>query len=139
MFTRRIAHAIVATLVAATAPATLAQTFDLDWYTIDAGGGASLGGTFDLAGTIGQPDAGVMTGGTYTLVGGLWPGAQPTASPCPGDLDGDGDVDLGDLALVLQNFLGNGTPSPGGDLDGDGDTDLSDLALLLQNFGLTCP
>lgn len=59
--------------------------------------------------------------------------------PCPGDLNGDGEVGLTDLATLLSNF---GTPSGAtaemGDLDGDGDVDLSDLATLLANFGATC-
>jgi hypothetical protein len=48
----------------------------------------------------------------------------------PGDLDGDGDVDLSDLGILLASFEIDG----GGDLDGDGDTDLSDLGILLANF-----
>jgi hypothetical protein len=53
---------------------------------------------------------------------------------CIGDLDGDGDTDLGDLGILLADF---GCAAPGpcvGDLDGDGDTDLDDLAILLANF-----
>ena len=52
----------------------------------------------------------------------------------PGDLDGDGDVDLADLAALLSDYgcTGGGCP---GDLDGDGDTDLADLATLLGNYG----
>jgi hypothetical protein len=49
----------------------------------------------------------------------------------PGDLDGDGDVDLSDLAILLASY----GVDAGGDLDGDGDTDLSDLAILLANYG----
>jgi hypothetical protein len=49
----------------------------------------------------------------------------------PGDLDGDGDVDLADLGILLASFL----TDDGGDLDGDGDTDLADLGILLANFG----
>lgn len=66
----------------------------------------------------------------------LVPGGAP---PCPGDLDGDGDVDLGDLATLLSNFgaSGNATPQQG-DTDGDLDVDLADLAALLGNFGSTC-
>jgi hypothetical protein len=61
-------------------------------------------------------------------------------SDCPGDVDGDGDADLTDLATLLTNF---GTPSNAtremGDLDGDGDVDLTDLASLLTVFGSSCP
>lgn len=67
-------------------------------------------------------------------------GAYETAAPaCPGDIDGDADVDLGDLATLLSHF---GTPSGAqpadGDLDGDGDVDLGDLATLLAHFGGDC-
>ncbi|RMF76911.1 MAG: hypothetical protein D6744_11955 [Planctomycetota bacterium] len=57
--------------------------------------------------------------------------------PCVGDLDGDNDVDLTDLALLLADFdcTGGGCA---GDVDGDGDTDLTDLALLLANFEVPC-
>jgi hypothetical protein len=53
-----------------------------------------------------------------------------------GDLNGDGQVDLSDLAQLLAHY---GTPSGAlpedGDLDGDGDVDLSDLAALLGHYG----
>lgn len=47
--------------------------FDIDWFTIDGGGGFSSGSGFELEGTIGQHDAGpVMTGGGFSLAGGFW-------------------------------------------------------------------
>jgi hypothetical protein len=52
---------------------------------------------------------------------------------CVGDLDGDGDTDLNDLAFLLSDYLC--TSSCAGDLDGDDDTDLVDLALLLSDYG----
>ena len=50
----------------------LAQTYNIDWFTIDGGGGTSTGGIYSVSGTIGQPDAGRMIGGSYTLDGGFW-------------------------------------------------------------------
>jgi hypothetical protein len=50
----------------------LAQTYSIDWHTIDGGGGTSTGGTYQVTGTIGQPDAGLMSGGSYTVQGGFW-------------------------------------------------------------------
>jgi hypothetical protein len=63
-----------------------------------------------------------------------WIGSFDVTVNCPGDLDGDGDVDQADLATLLAAFGLNA----GGDLDGDGDTDQADLAILLANFGTIC-
>lgn len=51
-----------------------AQTYSIDWSTIDGGGGTSTGGVYSVSGTIGQPDASVqpMTGGNFSLTGGFW-------------------------------------------------------------------
>src|SRR5262249_2612511 len=49
---------------------------------------------------------------------------------CVGDLNGDGLIDLTDLATLLANY-GTGTTAEQGDLDGDGDVDLTDLTTLL--------
>ena len=56
---------------------TLAQTYSIDWHTIDGGGGTSTGGVYSVSGTIGQPDSsGPMTNGQYSVTGGFW--ALPT-------------------------------------------------------------
>ncbi len=60
-------------------------------------------------------------------------------TPCP-DLDGDGDVDLGDLAQLLSGYgITSGASFEDGDVDGDGDVDLADLAALLAEYGTACP
>jgi hypothetical protein len=59
---------------------------------------------------------------------------------CFGDLDGDNDVDLSDLAILLGNYgTTSGAVYEDGDLDEDGDVDLTDLAALLGVYGTTCP
>ena len=119
-----------------------AQTFDLSWFTIDAGGGTSINGSFELSGTVGQPDAiQLATGGGFELVGGFWAIALVgDAVPCTGDLNGDGVIDISDLATLLANFgMAAGATFEDGDSDGDGDVDIADLAALLSNFGVSCP
>jgi hypothetical protein len=54
--------------------AAWAQTYTIDWFTADGGGGTSRGGVYSLTGTIGQPDASTLSGGQFTLQGGFWPG-----------------------------------------------------------------
>ena len=49
-----------------------AQSYSIDWFTIDGGGGTSTGGVYAVSGTIGQPDAGKMSGGNYSIDGGFW-------------------------------------------------------------------
>jgi hypothetical protein len=57
---------------------------------------------------------------------------------CPGDLDGDCDTDLNDLAALLAAYgsvPGDPNWNPLADFDGDGDVDLTDLAFLLADYG----
>jgi hypothetical protein len=74
----------------------------------------------DLTGTIDNE----YFGRFYTEGAGCW-----------GDLDGDHDVDLADLAALLASYL----RCSYGDADGDGDTDISDLAMVLARYEQPCP
>lgn len=92
-------------------------------------------------------DAGDCAGGTVTEdQRGV---SRPRGAACdigafeflPGDVDGDGDVDLTDFALFGQCYTGpNVPPNPGcppgvnADLDGDNDVDLTDFKIFGQNF-----
>jgi hypothetical protein len=82
-----------------------------------------------LIGALRDDDRDINAGAAYVFVVDL----------CFGDLDGDNDVDLADLATLLSNY---GTPSGAayedGDLDGDGDVDLADLSALLAHYGASC-
>jgi hypothetical protein len=52
--------------------AAFSQSYSIDWFTIDGGGGTSTGSVYSVSGTIGQSDAGTMSGGNYALTGGFW-------------------------------------------------------------------
>lgn len=64
-----------------------------------------------------------------------------TVTPrCLGNLNGDGQIGLADLAQLLAHYgTTSGALPQDGDLDGDGDVDLTDLATLLSVYGDACP
>jgi hypothetical protein len=64
-----------------------------------------------------------------------------TVTDCPGDTDGDGDVDNADLQRILDAW-GSSTGDPnydaGADLNGDGTVENVDLQELLDNWASQC-
>jgi hypothetical protein len=115
------------------------EVYDSDWQLVeyDISGFADGESTVYLQWTMGPAYLGGACGWNIDDVEIL---GVPMGVPCPGDLDGDGEIGLGDLAVLLANY---GAPSgmtyEDGDLDGDGDIDLADLAALLAVYGTTCP
>lgn len=80
--------------------------------------------------------------GTFDVIGPGWFEAAYnqndvtiTVLMSPGDLDGDNDVDLADLAQLLGHYGMTGAAYTDGDIDRDGVVDLADLAALLGNYG----
>ena len=131
--TQRHLRVAVWTLIVCTGLVSATADYEIDWYTIDGGGVMfSGGGDFELSGTVGQPDAGEMLGGAFTLTGGFW------FAIVPGDLDGDGDVDLDDYDIFAGCLTGPDEPLPPGcdaaDVDGDGDVDLFDFSAFQEAF-----
>jgi len=49
------------------------QSFAIDWFTVDGGGGVSEGGGYSVNGSIAQSDPGpTLSGGSYSMTGGFW-------------------------------------------------------------------
>jgi hypothetical protein len=80
-----------------------AQSYSIDWSTIDGGGGTSTGGVYSVSGTIGQPDAGTMSGGNYTLQGGFWGVIAAVQTP---------DAPLLSILHTTTNTVAVSWPSP---------------------------
>jgi hypothetical protein len=119
--------------------------------------GATIGdvdgdGDYEL-GVLSYHDAGVDVNlydlsDTYSPTGRDWKvyhgrnergGRYPVTVTIAGDIDGDGDVDLADLATMLAAYdTCDGDPgyNPDADLDDSGCIDLADLATLLANYGV---
>jgi hypothetical protein len=60
-------------------------------------------------------------------------GSPPSAKP--GDVNGDSQVDVFDLSILLSHFGQTGQSRSTGDLNGDGSVSVIDLSVLLSNFG----
>lgn len=87
-----------------------------------------------------EDGSGLLTCGGFTRINGVQTygrvrfACEPSAPPCPADLDGNGLVDGGDVGLLLAgwNSTGDGLL---GDLDGNGRIDGGDLGLLVAAWG----
>ncbi len=103
--------------------------------TVNHGGGTM---TITIPGTLSEKDAAVKiypaTGYISTTV---VPSSVPSASPVavkPGDVDGNGRVDIFDYNTLLTNYGKTGS-GIAGDLDQNGKVDIFDYNTLLTNFG----
>ncbi len=151
IFSAGWARIVLAGAAALSLSASVVAQWEVDWSSIDGGGGTSSGGGFEVSGTIGQPDASAaeaLSGGDFTLTGGFWPVTMPacTTFVAP-DFDQDCDVDLADFDRFKACVSGPEVPynpvslPPGCDLpvssgilasdfDGDTDTDQDDFSIL---------
>jgi hypothetical protein len=98
---------------------------------------ADLDGNARFVDDPGTPDTGSPPDGEPLVDMGAY---EFQGRSCFGDLDGDDDVGLSDLGVLLGNYgMTSAANYASGDLDGDGDVDLSDLSALLAVYGATCP
>jgi hypothetical protein len=106
------------------------ETNPIRWGTM-----YSFGFITDAPPTEGEVTLGMFKSGGPDSLSGISVVPEVADAPCPGDVNGDGVVDLNDLNLVLTNF---GQNTSDGDANGDGVVDLNDLNLVLTNFGISC-
>jgi probable HAF family extracellular repeat protein len=92
------------------------------WSALTSATGISADGRFVVG-------SGVYQGSIRAFIADL---QVPEPPPCPGELDGNGAVDAGDISTLLLEFGQSGGPA---DLDGSGTVDAGDLSVLLTLFG----
>ena len=67
-----------------------------------------------------------VCGATYTE-----PGSGPGPDPVPGDVNGDGEVNISDVSDIIDVILG-GNMTPGADVNGDGEVNISDINAVID-------
>jgi len=119
---------LVALVVSGLITSSSLGQYEINWYTIDGGGGRSSGGPYELLGTIGQPDAAWSRGGDYELLGGFWPGGPLCF------------VDFEHFARFAEYWLEKGIGLPA-DLYEDGDNIVNklDLGVFVDQWLCYCP
>jgi hypothetical protein len=92
----------------------------------------AVSGDNAVIGALRDDDQAINSGSAYVF-------EVPAGPECLGDLDGDNDRDLNDLAQLLSNYgTTSGAAYEDGDLDGDEDVDLNDLSTMLAVYGTSC-
>ena len=111
------------------------------YYGVDVfNAGESLEFSFDPDTVL---DRGGIIFGTTSPSAGFRCSLESTIEPdgCPEDVNGDGVVNLADLAELLAAYgtaEGDAGYNPAADVDGDGSVGLADLAALLAAYGQIC-
>ncbi len=104
------------------------------------GGGVISGATTSTLSIdpVGSDDAGVYVCVASNACGSATSAGAVLGAPLLGDLDGDGDVDIGDLLALDACMRGPDVPILAGcaaaDLDADGDVDMADQAVFQPAF-----
>lgn len=122
-------------------PAAHAQ-LQIDWFTIDGGGGTSSGGSISITGTIGQHDTAASVGGAIACAGGFWPAFTPTGPACYPNCDGSTVAPT----LTANDFLcfinAYAAANPYANCDGSSGSPIltaNDFLCFLNAFANGCP
>ncbi len=83
-----------------------AQSYSIDWHTMEGGGGTSTGSGYILNGAFGHPDGGMsLSGGGYTLEGGFSGIQAATASGSVAIFDNTGGTENGSNGATTTKWL----------------------------------
>jgi hypothetical protein len=126
------------TLVASPASITSGASSTLTWSSTNATSCSASGGWSGSKATSGSQSVSPTATTTYTLsctgAGGSGSASAvvTVGAAKTGDINGDGNVDIFDLSILLSHY---GTNYAAADLNHDGTVSVLDLSILLSNYG----
>jgi hypothetical protein len=110
------------------------------WLSISSGNSGTNSGTINVAFTANSSWTATRTGTIRITASGV--AGSPidvtvvqAKDRLPGDANGDGMVDVGDLGILAANYGGSGKSWAQGDFNGDGLVDVGDLGILAAHYG----
>ena len=128
-------------------PPMMDSAQDIDWHTVDNGGGRLAMGQFVIDGTVGQHDVGYMEsttlvfGGPLSIQGGFWARYQ-TYPPCYANCDNSTShpvLNVADFTCFLQKFAAGNTIANCDNSTTPPILNVADFTCFLQNFAAGCP
>ena len=116
---------------------------DINYAEVESGNSFAIsyndGGKMYLVYTNGMVHGSSYKYHSYTAIEILAP-LDPPEINIPGDLNGDGKVDIADVNAVINMMLGKTSPTEAGDVTGDGNVDIADVnAVINLMLGKTTP
>lgn len=104
-------------------------------WVLSGGGGQASSANYAIGFTLGQGQpVGLSSSPSFSSSWGFWTG-DVALEPLPGDLNGDGQVDLEDILIVMADFGASPPSDSRADANGDGRVGLLDLVTVAKFFG----
>ena len=125
-------------LVSASAGWYTSANYDMAQDVLAGGGNGASSANYELLSTAGQPSpVGTGSSANYQIEHGFWHPAPAVGPGLPGDVNGDGCVNVADMLMVRNNLgeSGSGISPPGADVNDDGLVNIADLLLVRNRLG----
>jgi hypothetical protein len=130
------------TIPPSTRTATEAATYEINWESVNAGGGPSSSTNYSVNASAGQSTIGYATSANYEAGAGYWYGTGGGCScPFQSDFDEDGFLTALDLSACIDILFAGSPdvsdpdcPSPRADFDCDSFSTALDLGMLIDHL-----
>jgi hypothetical protein len=122
----------------ASAPTGMFQVASVTFDKVATGSNVATNVTFNTAGMqIVAMDQSIFTLTATPLaltINPVTPTPTPTSSSSPGDVNGDGFVNILDIGIMVDNYGKSPIPNPKADLNNDGSVDIIDIGIVVDHY-----